>query len=57
MTKLIIFVYLTPTLIGLFFAGPLSPLVGLAIGFPIHLLILLSNISKTLDEIAKKLYE
>jgi hypothetical protein len=58
MTVLIISIYITITLVSLFtFAGPYSPLVGLAIGIPIHILILLTKVYKELNKISKKLYE
>ena len=58
LVALIISVYITITLVALFtFAGPYSPLVGLAIGVPIHILILLTKIYKELNKISKKLYE
>ncbi|MGM0877335.1 MAG: hypothetical protein ACQEWV_22020 [Bacillota bacterium] len=55
MTTIIVFIYIAITLISLFFAGPYSPLVGFAIGFPIHMLILLTKIYNKLKEIDRKL--
>ncbi|CAH0293134.1 hypothetical protein SRABI134_04389 [Peribacillus sp. Bi134] len=57
MNALIISIYLTITLVSLTFAGPYSPLVGLAVGLPLHILILLTQIYKELKVISKKLYE
>ncbi|MET1180510.1 hypothetical protein ABG775_21465 [Peribacillus simplex] len=55
MTTLIISVYIIITLVSLFtFAGPYSPLVGLAVGLPIHILILLTQIYKELKVISKQ---
>ncbi|MDW2878130.1 MULTISPECIES: hypothetical protein [Bacillaceae] len=55
MAAIIIFIYIAITLISLFFAGPYSPLVGFAIGFPIHMLILLTKIHNKLKDIDRKL--
>lgn len=57
MNALIISIYLTITLVSLTFAGPYSPLVGLAVGLPLHILISLTQIYKELKVISKKLYE
>lgn len=47
MAALIISIYITITLVSLFtFAGPYSPLVGLAVGIPIYILIVLTQIYK-----------
>lgn len=55
LAAIITFIYIAITLISLFFAGPYAPLVGLAIGFPIHMLILLTKIYNKLKEIDRKL--
>lgn len=55
MTALIISIYITITLVSLSFAGPYSPLVGLAVGIPIHILIVLTQIYKEIKVISKKL--
>ena len=57
MAALIISIYITITLVSLFtFAGPYSPLVGLAVGIPIHILIVLTQIYKEIKVISKKNY-
>ncbi|MFE7064252.1 hypothetical protein ACFVAD_19155 [Sutcliffiella sp. NPDC057660] len=43
--------YIVPTIIALFVIGPFAPLVGMIVGFFIHIIILLLRISKKLDEI------
>ncbi|MBR8645855.1 DUF4083 family protein [[Brevibacterium] frigoritolerans] len=54
MAALIISIYITITLVSLFtFAGPYSPLVGLAVGIPIHILIVLTQIYKEIKVISK----
>ncbi|MFD4704130.1 hypothetical protein ACFWM3_04595 [Gottfriedia sp. NPDC058432] len=55
MTTVIVFIYITAILVSIFFVGPFAPLVGLAIGIPIHILILLVKIHKKLNEIESKL--
>lgn len=56
MAALIISIYITITLVSLFtFAGPYSPLVGFAVGIPIHILIVLTQIYKEIKVISKKL--
>ena len=54
MTTLTVFIYITAILVSIFFAGPFAPLVGIAIGIPIHLLILLTKIFKKINEIDRK---
>lgn len=55
MATVIVIIYITAILVSFFFAGPYAPLVGIAIGFSIHLLLLLNKILKKLNEIDSKL--
>lgn len=55
MTAVIVCIYITAILVSIFFTGPFAPLVGIAIGIPIHILILLAKILKKLNEIESKL--
>ncbi|UFT99443.1 hypothetical protein KO561_00085 [Radiobacillus kanasensis] len=52
---MIVLVYIFATLISVFFFGALAPLVGIAVGFFVHIIVLLSKISKTLNDLSNKL--
>lgn len=47
--------YIVPTIIAFFFAGPFAPLVGLVVGFFIHMIILQTRISQNLEKLIEKL--
>ncbi len=51
---MIALVYIFATLLTVSFVGTLAPLVGLVIGFFVHIIVLLTKISNTLNEISNK---
>ncbi|MED4402526.1 hypothetical protein ABET41_08650 [Metabacillus fastidiosus] len=55
MNFIIVLIYIFATIAGIFTVGVFAPLVGLAIGFPFHVIFLLTTISKRLTEIERKL--
>lgn len=51
---MIVLGYLMPTVIATFFIGFYAPLVGIVIGFFIHILVLLFRISKQLETLSNR---
>lgn len=47
--------YLVPTIIAIFFVGVFAPLVGIVVGFFIHIIVLLIRISTKLDKLLDRL--
>lgn len=51
---MIAFGYILPTLIAILFVGYYAPLVGIVVGFFIHIFVLLIRISEKLDKLLDK---
>lgn len=47
--------YIIPTIIAIFFVGFYAPIVGIVVGFFIHIFILLLRITKKIEEFSARL--
>lgn len=52
---MIVLGYILSTIIAIFFVGAYAPIAGIIIGFFIHILVLLTRISKRLENLSDEL--